>query len=270
MTNHARLLGSEFLGTTLLMIGGPGAVILGGAQPATVALSFGLTVVLVTAIVGPRSGAHVNPAVTLAMLMVRRIDGQQATMAWIGQFLGAALGGGVVLAAADSRPGFERGTFFANGWGDVSLGGYDWPGVLIVEFVTSVIVVVVALTLAGDRHGWGIRALVMGATLAAVALMSLSVTNVGANPARSIGTAIFASSDTPALGMVWMFLLAPLAGSVAAVAVWLMIDDTRLEQTGLFLPSLAQTRDIADRVVGDVVETVDEVIERAGRVDDER
>ena len=82
--------------------------------------------------------------------------------------------------------------------------------------------------------------------------------------------AVYASTDTSALSMLWLFLLVPLAGSIAGVAVWLMIDDTRLEQTGLFLAPLAQTRDIADRVVGDVVETVDEVIERAGRVEDDR
>ncbi len=264
------MMGAEFLGTALILIGGPGAVILGGLQPTAAALSFGLTLAMVTAVIGPRSGAQVNPAITLALLLARRVDGQQAAAAWIGQVLGAALGGGVILSAARSQPDFERGTFFANGWGEASVGGYDWPGVLIVEFVVSIVVVVVALTLASDRHGWGVRSLVMGVTMGAVALVSLAVTNVGGNPARSFGTAIFASADTSALGMLWMFLLVPLAGAVAGVAVWLMIDDTRLEQTGLFLPPLAQTRDIADRVVGDVVETVDEVIERAGRVDDER
>jgi aquaporin Z len=270
MTNHARILGAETLGTTLLMIGGPGAVILGGAQPATAALSFGLTLVMVTALIGPRSGAHVNPAITLGMLIAKRIDGQQAAMAWIGQVVGAALGGGIVLAAANARPDFTRGTFFSNGWGDLSFGGYDWPGVLVVEFVVSALMVLVALTLAADHHGWGMRSLMMGATMAVVALVSFSVANVGANPARSFGTAIYSATDTSALGMLWMFLLVPLAGAIVGVALWLMIDDTRLEQTGLFLPPLAQTRDIADRMVGDVVETVDEVIERAGRVDEER
>ena len=79
-----------------------------------------------------------------------------------------------------------------------------------------------------------------------------------------------ALSLAKALGMLLPFLLIPMAGSIAGVAVWLMIDDTRLEQTGLFLAPLDRTRDIADRVVGDVVETVDEVVERAGRVEDDR
>jgi aquaporin Z len=270
MQNHARLLGAETLGTTLVMLGGPGSVVLGGAQTAVAALAFGLTLLIVTAVLGPRSGAQVNPAVTLAMLLARRIDGQQAAMAWIGQCVGAVVGGGIVLAAARSQPGFQRGTFFSNGWGDVSLGGFDWPGVVIVEFVTSVVLVLVVLTLAADRHGWAMRSIVVGATMAAIAMVSLPVTNVGANPARSFGSAVFASTDTSALGMVWPFLLVPLAGSITGVALWLMIDDTRLEQTGLFMPPLARTRDIADGVVGDVVETVDEVVERAGRVDDDR
>lgn len=245
-------------------------MVLGGAERATAALAFGLTLLFVTAVLGPRSGAQVNPAVTLAMLLARRIDGQQAAMAWIGQVVGAVLGGGIVLAAAESRPGFERGTFFANGWGDLSLGGYDWPGVLIIEFASSVILVLVVLTLAADRINWLLRSLVIGGTMAVIALVSFQVTNVGGNPARSFGTAIFASTDSSALGMLAPFLLVPLAGSVAGVALWLMIDDTRLEQTGLFLPPLARTRDIADHVVGDVVETVDDVVARAGRVDDDR
>ena len=270
MKNHARLLGAETVGTALLMIGGPGSAVLGGLHPVATPLAFGLTLVLVTAVLGPRSGAQVNPAVTLGLLLARRLDGQQAAMAWIGQTVGAVVGGGLVLAAATSRPDFERGVFFSNGWGSVSPGGYDWPGVFIIEFVVSVVLVTAVLTVASDRHGWATRALVLGATTGLIALVSLPVTSVGANPARSFGTAVFASSDTSALGMLLPFLLIPMAGSIAGVAVWLMIDDTRLEQTGLFLAPLARTRDIADRVVGDVVETVDEVVERAGRVEDDR
>lgn len=270
MQNDARILGAETLGTTLFMIGAPGAVILGAPVLGATALAFGLSVMVATAVVGPRSGAHINPAITLGMLIARRVDGKHAAMAWIGQVIGAVLGGAIVLAVANSQPGFERGTFFANGWGDMSLGGYDWPGVLIAEFVFSALVVLVALTLAGDRHGWGMRSLVMGATVGAIALVTLPVTNVGANPARSFGTAIFSSTDTSALGMLWLFLLVPLAGAVAGVALWLMIDDTRLEQTGLFLPPIAQARDLADHMVEEVVEAVDEVVERAGQVDENR
>ncbi len=264
------MLGSEMLGTALLMIGGPGAVILGGVDTVTAAMSFGLTLAMVTAVLGPRSGAHVNPAITLAMLLARRTDGQQAVMAWMGQIAGAVVGGGVVLAAATSRPEFQRGSFFSNGWGDLSPAAYDWPGVLVVEFVVSVMLVTVALTLASDRHGWGLRGVVMGATMAVVALISLPVHNVGGNPARSFGSAIYASTDTSALGMVWMFLLVPFAGSLVGTALWLMIDDTRLEQTGLFTPPLAQARDLADQLVEEVVETVDDVVQRAGRVDHDR
>lgn len=265
-----RLNGAETLGTTLLMIGAPGAVILGAPVLGATALAFGLSVMVATVVVGPRSGAHINPAITLGMLIARRIDGKHAAMAWIGQVIGAALGGAVVLTVANSQPGFERGTFFANGWGDVSLGGYDWPGVLIAEFVFSALLVLVALTLAGDRHSWGMRGLVMGATTGVVALVTLPVTNVGSNPARSFGTAIFASTDSQALGMLWLFLLVPLAGAVAGVALWLMIDDTRLEQTGLFLAPLAQARNLADHMVEEVVEAVDVVVERAGQVNEDR
>lgn len=270
MANHARMLGAETLGTALLMIGGPGAVILGGFDTVTAAMSFGLTLVLVTAVLGPRSGAHVNPAITLAMLLARRVDGQQAVMAWLGQIVGAVVGGGVVLAVATSRPEFQRGTFFANGWGDLSPAGFDWPGVVVLELVVSAVLVTVALTLASDRHGWGIRAVIMGATMAVVALVAFPVSNVGGNPARSFGSAIFASTDTSALGMVWVFLLVPFAGSLVGTALWLMIDDTRLEQTGLFTPPLAQARDLADQLVEEVVDTVDDVVERAGRVDNDR
>lgn len=273
MTSHARVLGAEALGTTIVILSGPGtAVLVGGWSqgPLLITLGFGLGLAVATVLVGPRSGAQLNPAVTLGLLIGHRIDGKVAAVAWIGQVLGAAMGGGAILAIAAARSGFERGALFSNGWGDASPGGYDWPGVVILEVAMTALVVLTMLTLVADHRPWSVRATVMGAAMTVVAVLSGPVSQVGANPARSLATAVYADPDTSAMGMVWLFLLLPIAGAVLGVVLWLMIAEERLEQTGLFLPPVAEARDLADRVVERAVEVVDDVVEHAGHVDDNR
>ena len=273
MPSHARILGAEALGTAILILTGPGTALLlddRGDETLAIAVGFGLGFAIATILVGPRSGAQINPAVTLALLVAHRIDGKVAAVSWIGQLIGAATGGAGVVAVAASRPGFERAALSSNGWGDLSPGGFDWPGVALLDVVTTAVVVVVVLTLISDRRSWPVRALVMGITMAGVAVITAPVSMVGANPARSIATALYASTDSQAMGMIWLFLLTSIPATVLGVVLWLMIADERLENTGLFLPPVAQARDLADHVVERAVDAVDDVVDHAGRVDENR
>ncbi len=265
MQNDARILGAETLGTTIVLLGGPGAMIL---QPSInvlgVAVAFGFTVLVVTFLIGPISGAHVNPAVTMGMLIGHRVNGRHAAMAWIGQVLGAVIGGAIVLAIASSLEGWERGSFAANGWAELSPGGYGLGAAIVVEFVFTALVVVVTLVASRRGPGTGITAAAVGFTYAVVCLVTLSVDNFGVNPARSLGTAIYAELSSDALQQLALFIVVPLLGAVLGVVLWLMIDETRLEGTGLFFPGVAAMRDLVDHVVDEAVGAVDHAVEHAG------
>jgi aquaporin Z len=272
MKNDARILGAETFGTTVLMIGGPGSAILaapyiGGALG--VSLAFGFSLLIMAYVIGPVSGCHINPAVTLAMLVAKKIDGKHAAMAWIGQTIGAALGGAIILLIATGRDGFVRGTFAANGWDQLSPGGFGWGSAMVVEIVFTALLVVVVLATTSRNFAPGMGGLAAGITLTLIHLVTIPVDNTSVNPARSFGTAIFADSSTDALQQLWLFILFPLIGSVLGVVLWLMIDETKLEQTGLFAPPLAQARDLAGHVVVEAVEAVEGAVERAGRVEDD-
>lgn len=272
MQNDARILGAETLGTAVLLIGGPGAAILAGEYigVAGVAAAFGLTLLVMAYVIGPVSGCHINPAVTLAMLVAKKVNGKHAAMAWIGQVVGAAIGGAVILLIANGQSGFERGSFAANGWGDLSPGGYNIAAAVGVELVFTALLVLAVLATTARKFAPGMAGLTVGATLALIHLVTIPVTNTSVNPARSFGTAIYADPSTSALSQLWLFLLVPMAGAVLGVVLWLMIDETRLEETGLFVPPLAQARDMADHVIEEAVEAVEEAVDRAGQVDDDR
>lgn len=270
MQNDARILGAETLGTAVLMLGGPGSAILAGDYIGVlgVALAFGFSLLVMAYVIGPVSGCHINPAVTLAMLVSKKVDGKHAAMAWIGQVIGAALGGAIILIIAAGLDTFERGSFAANGWGDLSPSGFGWGSAVAVEIVFTALLVLVVLATTSRSFAPGMGGLSVGITLALIHLVTIPVDNTSVNPARSFGTAIFAESSTSALEQLWVFILFPLVGALLGVVLWLMIDDTRLEETGLFVPPLAQARDLADHVVDEAVEAVEGAVDRAGRVED--
>jgi aquaporin Z len=272
MQNHSRILGAETLGTAVLMLGGPGSAILAGDRIGVlgVSLAFGFSLLIMAYVIGPVSGCHINPAVTLGLLVAKKVDGKHAAMAWIGQVIGAALGGGIILAITSGLNGFERGRFAANGWAELSPGGFGWGSAVIVEVVFTALLVLVVLATTGTKFAPAMGGLTVGITLALIHLVTIPVDNTSVNPARSFGTAIFADSSTDALEQLWVFILFPLVGALLAVLLWLMIDDTKLEATGLFVPPLAQARDIADHVVEGAVGAVDHVVEKAGQVDDDQ
>jgi aquaporin Z len=268
MTAHAtlppqqngRILAAELFGTAVLIIGGPGTAILApGLGQLGVALAFGVSLAVVTYMIGHVSGAHVNPAVTLGLLIARKVDGAHAVFALIGQLLGGVAGAAIVYGIATGRPEFERGQFAANLWS----GPYMGLGATIVaEVVLTAVLVVVALI--GHRAGHrvpGSSGLVAGLAFALVYLVSIPVDNGGANPVRSIATAIFADTSTGALEQLWAFVVFPLIGAVVGVIIWLVIDDSRVEDTLLTeIPGVTEVRDVLDDVADEAVDTVEDTL----------
>jgi aquaporin Z len=267
--NNSRILAAELVGTLVLMLGGPGVAILlptlrllpqGDASTGAnmlkiliVALGFGFSLLIMAYVIGPISGCHINPAVTLGMLLARKIDTTHAVYAWIGQVVGAIGGAAVVYGIASGQDGFERGQFAANLWS----GPYFGLGsTIVVEVLLTALLVTVYLFTMAKGLAIGMGGLVAGMTLTLIHLISIPVDNTSVNPARSLGTALFADTSSDALQQLWAFILFPLIGAVVGVIVWLMLDEATLEETDLVeLPGASELRN----VLGEISHGIDDL-----------
>ncbi len=258
--NSGRIFAAELVGTAVLMLGGPGVAIFSVQAVGIlgVALGFGLSLVIMAYAIGPISGCHINPAVTLGMLLTRKISGVHAAMAWIGQLVGGIGGAAIIYGIASGRDGYERGQFAANLWS----GEYYGLGAAIVaEVVLTALLVMVVLFTTTRSMAPGMGGLVAGLTLTVIHLISIPIDNTSVNPARSIGAALFADTDTEALQQLWAFVVFPLIGAVVGVIIWLVLDDTRLEDTMLAeVPGLTDVRDALDKVADEAVDAVEDTI----------
>ncbi|HEY0520947.1 MAG TPA: aquaporin [Ilumatobacteraceae bacterium] len=264
--NNGRIMVAELVGTLVLMLGGPGVAILlptlgllpngdatvgaGLLRLLIVALGFGFSLMIMMYVIGPISGCHINPAVTLGMLLARKVDMTQAVYSWIGQVVGALAGGAIIYGIASGRDGFERGSFDANLW---SGRFYGLGSTIVVEVLLTALLVMVMLFIRTKTFAVGIGGIVAGGTLALIHLISRPVDNTSVNPARSLGTAVFAESHSHALQQLWAFIIFPMIGAVVGVIVWLMLDETRLEDTDLVeLPGASELRDVLGNLSRDV------------------
>jgi aquaporin Z len=221
---------AEGVGTFAIVFTGCGALALGGARlgPTGVALSFGLALAAMTLALSPVSGAHLNPAVTLAMVITGRLKAADALPYWAAQLAGGTAGAGLLVAAARGRPGGAPlvAEAIANGYDRLSPGAYGLGAAAIVETTLTALFVLVwlgawteerGLPAANALPGPGRAALLAaaaGAGYGLIHLVGMPVTGMSANPARSLGPALFAGGAP--LEQVWLFLVAPLAGGVLA------------------------------------------------------
>jgi len=222
----SKRLAAEFIGTAWLVLGGCGAAVLAAAFPALgigfagVALAFGLTVLTMAYAVGHVSGAHFNPAVTVGLCVGGRFPARDVIPYIIAQVIGAIAGAGVLFVIASGHAGFDAagGGFAANGYGDHSPGGYTLVACLVTEVVMTFGFLFIIL---GSTHGnapKGFAPIAIGLGLTLIHLISIPVTNTSVNPARSTGPAIFQGGW--ALGQLWLFWLAPIAGAALAGIVY--------------------------------------------------
>ncbi len=224
----ARKLAAEFVGTFLLVFLAVGTAIFGiaavvgvdGAGPGSgvvgVALAFGLVLLGIAYAFGPVSGAHVNPAVTLAMLVGRRMSGKEAVGYWIVQFLGA-IAAGALLKLFVSSFGV---TDYTGGLGTNSYdnGNINLAGAFVLEAVLTAAFVLVILLVTERVAAPGFAGIAIGLTLTLVHLVGIPLTGTSVNPARSLGPALFEGGV--AMQQVWLFILAPLVGALIAVVLW--------------------------------------------------
>lgn len=212
-----RSLAAEFLGTALLVFLAVGAAV-GGIDSIGalgVALAFGLTLLALAYAIGPVSGCHVNPAVTLGVLLSRGMTPADAVSYWVAQFAGG-IAGAALLALMTSGFGDvtdQTGTLGSNDWGPTISAG----GAFVLEVLLTFVLVAVVLLVTGKAATPGFAGLAIGLTLTAVHLVGIPLTGTSVNPARSLGPALFAGGEP--LAHVWLFLVAPMVGAVLAVLV---------------------------------------------------
>jgi aquaporin Z len=217
-------LSAEFIGTFWLVFGGCGSAVLAAAFPEVgiglvgVSLAFGLTVLTMAYTVGGISGGHFNPAVTLGLAVGGRFEYKDMIGYWIAQVAGGIVGAAVLYFIASGKTGFVAGGFASNGYDALSPGGYSMIAVLVMEVVMTAFFLIIILGSTSKLAPAGFAPISIGLGLTLIHLVSIPVSNTSVNPARSLGAAIFA--DTGALGQVWLFWVAPLAGAALGAVIW--------------------------------------------------
>jgi aquaporin Z len=233
MTTSQKLV-AEFIGTLWLVLGGCGSAVLAAAYPELgigfvgVSLAFGLTVMTMSYAVGRISGGHFNPAVTVGLSVGGSFD-RSMILPYIGaQVAGGLVGAGLLYVIASGKPGFELGTFAANGYGDHSPGGYSLLSALVTEVAMTFIFIIIILGSTHKKSPRELAGLAIGLGLSLIHLISIPVTNTSVNPARSTSQALFVGDW--ALGQLWLFWIAPIIGAVLAGVVYkTLIDPSEID-----------------------------------------
>ncbi len=229
MVSLQKRLMAEFVGTFWLVLGGCGSAVLAAAFPNVgigllgVSLAFGLTVVTMAYAIGHISGCHLNPAVSVGLVVGGRFDAKDLIPYIVAQVLGAVAAGGVLFMIASGTSGFSPADGFAsNGFGAHSPGGYSMQAALICEVVMTAIFLFVIMGATDKRAPSGFAPLAIGLALTLIHLVSIPVTNTSVNPARSTGVAVFVQGW--ALGQLWLFWVAPIVGGIIGAVVYNMVS----------------------------------------------
>jgi len=216
---------AEFFGTFWLVFGGCGAAVLDAAFPNLgigflgVALAFGLTVLTMVYAVGHISGAHLNPAISLGLVVGKRFPASELIAYWIAQVVGAVAAAGVLFVIASGKEGFSlSGGFASNGYAEHSPGGYSLVACLVAEIVLTMFFLLIVMGATDARSSKGFAGIAIGLGLTLIHLIGIPVTNLSVNPARSTGPAIFAGGW--AIRQLWLFWVAPLIGGALGGGIY--------------------------------------------------
>ena len=212
---------AEFFGTFWLVFGGCGSAVLAAAFPqlgigfAGVALAFGLTVLTMAYAIGHISGCHLNPAVSVGLMVGRRFPASELLHYVIAQVLGGLAGAGVLYVVASGKSGFDlAGGFASNGYDVHSPAGYSLMACLVAEIVLTFFFLLIIMGATDKRAPAGFAPIAIGLGLTLIHLIGIPVTNLSVNPARSTGPAVFVGGW--ALGQLWLFWIAPIVGAAIA------------------------------------------------------
>jgi aquaporin Z len=229
---------AEFIGTFWLVFGGCGAAVLAAAFPglgigfAGVALAFGLTVLTMAYAIGHISGCHLNPAVSVGLVVGKRFPASDLPAYVIAQVLGGIAGAAVLYFIASGREGFSlAGGFASNGYGEHSPGGYAISACLTAEVVLTFMFLMIILGATDRRAPQGFAPIAIGLGLTLIHLVGIPVTNLSVNPARSTGPALFAGGW--ALQQLWLFWVAPILGAALAGAAYAFFHEVEVEPVPL-------------------------------------
>jgi len=212
---------AEFVGTFALVLVGCGAAVIGGlgSEPTAIAIfgiaaAFGLTVVAMAYGIGQVSGCHINPAVSLGVLVAGRMTRSDFITYVIAQVLGAIAGAAILYLILSGKASGWDGSLGQNGWGPGYLGGYNLASAFIYEVIATFLFLVCILGVTQRGAPVGLAGLAIGLTLIAMHLWGLEITGTSLNPARSLGPALLGAKTNPtALNQVWLFIAAPLIGA---------------------------------------------------------
>lgn len=237
-TSPARNVGSELVATAIVMLAGPGVLVLSKGEVGTLgaAIGFGAAMAIAIGVIG----AVANPAFTMAMLIAREVTPAEAVGDWAGQLLGGIVGAAMIWGINDQT----RVAAGANGWDRDGLSGAG--SVIAAEVVLAVVVIVVLLSAISQGLSRSAIAGFTGLAYGAAHLVLIPISGGGLNPARSLGSAIFSDTDPNALGQVAVFVLVPLVGAAAAVFVWLAIDEATVDDTVFDETFLDDAADLLD------------------------
>lgn len=224
---------AEFIGTLWLVLGGCGSAVLAavwlakvgdtpynlGIALVGVSFAFGLTVLTMAYAIGHISGCHLNPAVSIGLMIGGRFSSKELGPYIVAQVLGGIAGAGILYLIASGKAGFDAAEGFAsNGYGEHSPDKYNMMAVLVAEIVLTAFFLFVILGATDGRAPAGFAPIPIGFCLTLIHLISIPVSNTSVNPARSTATAIFAGG--PYIGQVWLFWVAPIIGAVIGAVLY--------------------------------------------------
>jgi len=243
--NLGKRCAAELLGTFWLVFGGCGSAVLAakfiaieGATPLNlgigfvgVSLAFGLTVLTMAYAIGHISGCHLNPAVSVGLMIAKRFPSADLVPYVISQVVGAFLGGSVLYVIASGTEGFSLANGFAlNGFDEQSPGKYNLVSAFVAELVLTFFFLLIILGSTDKRAPAGFAPIAIGLGLTLIHLIGIPVTNLSVNPARSTGPALITAlfgGDMTAIGQVWLFWLAPILGAFLAGVVYPQISSDK-------------------------------------------
>jgi aquaporin Z len=210
---------AELVGTFILVLFGCGTAVVAGDKVGIlgIAFAFGLALIGAAYGIGPISGCHINPAVSLGVFVAGRMSAKDMVGYWVGQFVGGILGAWVLYSIVVGVGGgfnLAASGLGQNGWGIGYQGGYDLHSAILFEFVATLIFVIVILGSTQAKAPAGLAGLAIGITLVVINIFGIHITGASVNPARSLGPALMVGGQ--AMSQVWLFLVVPFAGGAVA------------------------------------------------------
>ena len=224
----------EAIGTAVLVLFGCGTAVITGNTVA-IALAFGLSIVAMAYVIGNVSGCHVNPAVSLAMLINKKITITEFLFYVLAQVVGAFVGAGIlffILSQSDAvaqAGGIEAIGLGTNGFGESSSLGISMWAALAVEVILTFVFIYTIIGVTSDEKKSSVAGIVIGLTLAFVHIIGIALTGTSVNPARSLAPATIMAikGKTEAIKQVWVFIVAPFVGSALAAFAYKFLNKAK-------------------------------------------